>query len=83
MLAGAEKLTNRNNAEGRYISYVLLRQSGMQHANIKEYLQNGFTTGDNCYPKTRQETLQLLDKYSKAATPKTIVSEGTSFRAVR
>ena len=35
--------------------------------------------GDNCYPKTRQETLHLLDKYSKVATPETMVSEGTSF----
>ena len=42
-------------------------------------MQNGFTTGDNRYPKTCQETLHLLDKYSKVATPKAIVSEGTSF----
>ena len=49
-------------AQERYISYVFLRQSGSQHANLKEDLQNGFTTGDNRYPKTRQETLQLLDK---------------------
>ena len=35
--------------------------------------------GDNRYPKTRQETLHLLDKYSKVATPKMIVSEGTLF----
>ena len=42
-------------------------------------MQNGFTTGDNRYPKTRQETLHLLDKYSKVAAPKATVSEGTSF----
>ena len=78
-LAGADKLTVRNNAEERYISYVFLRQSGTQHANLKEDLQNGFTTGDNRYPKIRQETLHLLDKYSKVATPKAIVSEGTLF----
>ena len=78
-MAGANKLTVRNDAEERYISYVFLCQSGTQHANLKEYLQNGFTAGGNRYPKTRQETLHLLDKYSKVATPKMIVSEGMSF----
>ena len=79
MLAGAVKLTVRNNAEERYISYSFLHQSGTQHANLKENLQNGFTIRDNRYSKKCQETLHLLDKYSKVATPKTIVSEGTSF----
>ena len=45
-LAGADKLTVRNDAEERYISYVFLCHSGTQHANLKEYLQNGFTTGE-------------------------------------
>ena len=78
-LEDADKLTFCNNDEKRYISYILPRQSGMQHANLKENLHNGFTTGDNRYPKTRQETLHFLDKYSKVATPKTIVSERTLF----
>ena len=78
-LTGADKLTVRNDADERYISYAFLRQSGTQHANLKEDLQNKFTTGYNRYPKTRQETLHLLDRYSKVATPKAIVSEGTSF----
>ena len=79
MLADADKLTVRNDAEERYISYVFLRQSGTKHVNLKEYLQNGFTIGDNLYPKTRQENLHVLDKYSKVATPKTIVSNGALF----
>ena len=37
-LAGADKLTVRNDDEEQYISYVFLRQSGTQHANLKEYL---------------------------------------------
>jgi hypothetical protein len=28
-------------------------------------LQNDFTTGDNRYPKNRQQNVHLLDKYSK------------------
>jgi hypothetical protein len=78
-LGNAEQVIVRADAEERYISYVFLRQSGTQHANLKEDLQNGFTTGDNRYPKTRQETLHLLDKYSKNVVPKTTVSEGASF----
>jgi hypothetical protein len=42
-------------------------------------LQNDFTTGDNRYPKNRQQTLHLLEKYSKTAVAKVTQSEGTSF----
>jgi hypothetical protein len=42
-------------------------------------LQNDFTTGDNRYPKNRQQTLHLLDNYSKTAVAKVTQSEGTSF----
>jgi hypothetical protein len=42
-------------------------------------LQNDFTTGDNRYPKNRQQKLHLLDKYSKNMIPKATKSEGTSF----
>jgi hypothetical protein len=41
-------------------------------------LQNDFTTGDNRYPKNRQQTLHLLDKYSKTAVARTTQSEGSS-----
>ena len=78
-LTDAEQVIVRADAEERYVSYAFLRQSGSQHANLKEDLQNGFTTGDNRYPKTRQETLHLLDKYSKKVVAKTGDSEGSSF----
>jgi hypothetical protein len=42
-------------------------------------LQNDFTTGDNRYPKNRQQNLHLLDKYSKTAVAKVTQSEGTYF----
>jgi hypothetical protein len=42
-------------------------------------LQNYFTTGDNHYPKNRQQTLHLFDKYSKTVVAKVTYSEGTSF----
>jgi hypothetical protein len=60
--------------------YAFLYQSGQQHANLKVGLKDDFTTGDNRYPKNRQQTLHLLDNYSKTATPRMTPSEGrTSF----
>lgn len=78
-LGDAEQQTVREDAEERYISYVFLKQSGAQHANLRVDLKNDFTTGDNRYPKTRQQTLHLLDMYSKTAVPKPNPSEGASF----
>jgi hypothetical protein len=74
----AQKLV-RHDAEEQYVSYAFLRQSGIQHANLKVDLQNDFTTGDNRYPKNREQTLHLLDKYSKTVIPKVTQSEGASF----
>jgi hypothetical protein len=42
-------------------------------------LQNDFTTGDHRYPNNRQQTLHLLDNYSKTDVAKVTQSEGTSF----
>ena len=78
-LTDADQATVREDAEERYLSYAFLRQSGVQHGNLKVDLQNDFTTGDNRYPKTRQQTLHLLDKYSKITVPKATLSEGASF----
>jgi len=78
-LGVAEQQAVREDAEERYISYAFLRQSGTQHGTLKMDLQNDFTTGDNRYPKTRQQTLHLLDKYSKTVVPKTPISEGMAF----
>jgi hypothetical protein len=46
-----EQKLMRDNAEEWYISYAFLRQSVMQHGNLKVDLQNDFTTGYNSYPK--------------------------------
>jgi hypothetical protein len=79
VLGVAERELVRDDAEERYVSYAFLRQSGIQHGNLKVDLQNVFTTGDNRYPKNRQQTLHLLDKYSKNVFPKVTQYEGTSF----
>jgi hypothetical protein len=69
-LGPVEQQLVRYGAEGRYVSYAFLLQSGTQHGNLKVDLQNDFTTGDNRYPKNRQQSLHLLDKYSKTVVTK-------------
>jgi hypothetical protein len=80
-LSAEQKQAVREDAEERYISYAFLRQSGAQHGNLKVDLRNNFTTGSSRYPKTRQQMLHLLDKYSKTVVvPKMMTSsEGSSF----
>jgi hypothetical protein len=78
-LGAAEQQVVRDDAEERYISFAFLFQSGQHHAKLKKGLKDDFTKGDNRYPKNRQQTLHLLDNYSKTAQPKTTPSEGTSF----
>ena len=60
----------RDDAEERYISYEFLRQSCNQHGNLKQDLQNDFTTSDNRYPKNRQQTLHLLISTARLLSPK-------------
>jgi hypothetical protein len=74
-----EQMATREKAEEWYLSYVFLRQSGKQHHKLRVDLQNGFTTGDDRYPKNRQQTLHLLDKYSKSTVVQTNPSERTAF----
>jgi hypothetical protein len=69
----------QDDAEERYVSYAFLRQSGTHYGNLKVDLQNDFTTGENRYTNNRQQTLHLLDKYSKTVVAKVKQSEGTSF----
>jgi hypothetical protein len=78
-LGSAEQQIVRYNAEERYISYAFLCRSGTQHSNLKVNLQNYFTTGDNHYPKNHQQTLHLLDKYSKTVVTRVTHYGGTSF----
>jgi hypothetical protein len=78
-LGAAEQQLVRDDVEERYVSYDFLRQSGTQHGNLKVDFQNDFTTGDNCYPKNRQQTLHLLDKYIKTVVARLTHYEVTSF----
>jgi hypothetical protein len=78
-LGATEQQAVREDAEERYISFAFLSQSAQQHGKLKEGLKDDYTKGVNQYPKTRQQTLHLLDNHSKTSTPKPTPSEGTSF----
>ena len=78
-LTEAEQTVTHEDAEERYLSYACLSQSGTQHGNLKVDLQNEFTTGDNQYPKNRQQTLHLLDKYIKKVVQRKTQSKRTAF----
>jgi hypothetical protein len=79
-LSDKQKQSVHGDAKERYISYTFLHQSGAQHGNLKVDLRNDFTTGSNQYSKTHQQTLHLLDKYSKTVVvPKMTSSKGSSF----
>jgi hypothetical protein len=79
-LSAEQKQAVHEDTDERYISYAFLCQRGAQHGNLKVDIRNNFTTGSNRYPKTHQQTLHLLDKYSKTVVvPKMTPSEGSSF----
>ena len=78
-LPDADKITVREDAEERYLSYIFLRQSGKQHNTLRLDLSNDYTKGNDQHPKTRQATLHFLDKYSKTAVSAPTIQEGSSF----
>ena len=60
------------------MAYGLLKTNKNSHNKIKSDLLDNFTKGSNNYPTTPQQTLLLMDKYSKKPTAVT-QSEGTAF----
>ena len=70
-----QKKAMRTDSEECSLSYALLRKSGNQHSKLKVDLKNDFNTGNNLYPKSRPQTLHILEKYSKIAAPKMPASE--------
>jgi hypothetical protein len=65
-------------ARERFMSFGLLKTAGASHDKIKSDLSDDFTKGSDNYPVTPQQTLLLLDKYSKKPTV-VATSEGTAF----
>jgi hypothetical protein len=77
-LTNANKIVVTNLARDRFISYGMLTMSSNTHDKIKSDLSDDFTKGRDNYPTTPQQSLLLLDKYSKK--PAVVNhSEGTAF----
>ena len=65
-------------ARERFMAYGLLKTSSNSNDMVKLDLSDDFTKISNNYPVTPQQTLLLLDKYSKKPAAVT-QSEGTAF----
>jgi hypothetical protein len=77
-LTDAEKIVVTNLARDRFIAYRMLKTSSNAHDKIKSDLSDDFTKGSNNYPTSPQQSLLLLDKYSKKPAMVNH-SEGTAF----
>ena len=65
-------------ARERFIGFGLLRTANKDHDHLKNALSDDYTKGSDNYPINPQQTLLLLDKYSKKPTV-VATSEGTAF----
>jgi hypothetical protein len=77
-LGSAEQISIKQAAEDRYLAYLLLVNSGVQHDLLRKELQNDFTKGSDKYPENCSQALLFLDRYSKSA-PTDSGSHGTAF----
>jgi hypothetical protein len=77
-LTNADKIVVTNLARNRFIAYGMLKTGSNAQNKIKSDLSDDFTKGNDNYPTTPQQSLLLLDKYSKK--PAVVNhSEGTAF----
>jgi hypothetical protein len=77
-LTDANKIVVTNLACDRFIAYGMLKTSSNAHNKIQSDLSDDFTKGSDNYPTTPQQSLLLLDNYSKK--PAVVNnSEGTAF----
>ncbi len=77
-LSTTEQTVVETQARERFMAYGLLKTNSNSHDKIKSDLMDDFMKGSDNYPTTPQQTLLLLDKYSKKPTVVT-QSEGTAF----
>jgi hypothetical protein len=75
-LGAAEQQIVRDDAEERYYSTLSCAKAGRNMATSRWICRTISPTGDNRYPKNRQQTPTSTDKYSKTAAAKPTQSEG-------
>jgi hypothetical protein len=64
-LGSTDQAAVKTLARERFMAFGLLKTAGASHDKIKSDLSDDFTKGSDNYPVTPQQTLLLLDKYSK------------------
>jgi hypothetical protein len=71
----------KNTARERLFAYIMLRQSKKTNSKLKTDLHDDFGKGQDNYPKTRSETLRLLDVHTKTSIDTRVAptSEATTF----
>jgi hypothetical protein len=74
----AEQKEICDEAEERYVAYLIVIYCRAQHENLHNSLQEDFAKKVDKYPKTIQEAQVYLDKFPKKTLAAT-ASEGTSF----
>jgi hypothetical protein len=57
--------TVQEDAREPLLAYTIIKTSNQVHGKIKADLANDYTKGSDTYPKTSQNSLLLLDQYSK------------------
>ena len=77
-LGSAEKKIVDEQARDRFIAFGVLKTSNKDHDHLKNALWDDYAKDQDIYPTTPQQSLLLMDKYSKSPTVVT-QSEGTSF----
>ncbi len=68
----------KDEAEERYIAYLIIVNSGTQHKSLRTSLAEDFAKKVDKYPKTIQEAQVYVDKFPKKTIPTTAL-EGTAF----
>jgi len=77
-LTTAQQALICDEAEERYIAYLIVLNSGSQHEHLCMSLQEDFAKKVDNYPKTIQEAETYLDKFPKKTLPAAAL-EGTAF----
>jgi len=78
-LITAQQTLISDEAEERYIAYLIVLNSGSQHEHLCMSLQEYFAKKVDNYPKTIQEAETYLDKFPKKTFPAAALLEGTAF----
>ena len=74
-----EKADVVEKSEERYLTYLFITHSSSVNDRLKNSLRDDYAKGQDNYPKTMQEALHLLEKFTKTTPTLQVGSEGRTF----